>query len=304
MANSILKDLPKAKGEISAGHPLANLTRFKVGGAAEAFFSPRDTDDLVRFLRHAPKDMNVHALGFGSNVLVRDGGVKGIVVRLQSEHFSRIEVRPDQREIRCGAFASNLAIAKAAMESGIAGFEFLYGIPGSIGGGVPTNAGCFGGQLSDILVEIETADKRTGETKTLSAEECGLGYRESNVPESEIITSVLLRGQAGDKEKIRARMDKIKEKKDSTQPTFAKTAGSVFKNPEGRPAWKLINDAGCQDMRVGGASVSPMHANFIVNDGGATAADIEDLAEKIRSTVYKEFGVMLEYEIKIIGSRK
>ena len=226
-----------------------------MGGAAEVLFSPFDTDDLARFLKHAPKDMNVHALGFWSNILIRDGGIKGIVVRPGSEHFSKIEVRADAREIKCGAFSSNIAIAKAAAEAGIAGFEFLCGIPGSIGGAIITNAGCFGGEVKNILVEIETVNSQTGAAGTLAADECGLGYRQSKVPESLVIVSALLRGRKGAPEKILARMEGIREKKDKAQPTGAKTAGSVFKNPEGHAAWKLIKDAGCQGMREGGAIV-------------------------------------------------
>ena len=301
--SAIPKELPKAKGKIEADRGLAEFTRFRVGGPAEILFSPLDTDDLAHFLRHAPKDMNVHALGFGSNVLIRDGGIKGIVVRLGAEHFSKIDARVEAFEIRCGAFASNISVAKAAAEAGIAGFEFLYGIPGSIGGAIITNAGCFGGEVKDILTEIETINVQSGETKKIAGAECGLGYRHSGVPDSQIITRAILRGRVGEREKILARMEEIQEKKDKSQPTHAKTAGSVFKNPEGHAAWKLIKDAGCQGMKEGCAAISEAHANFIVNEGGASAADIEDLAEKARFAVHEKFGITLEYEIKILGSR-
>ena len=303
MAGDIIKYMPKVKGEITAGKGLAEFTRYRTGGSAEIFFSPADMSDLAQFLRRAPKDMNIYALGFGSNILIRDGGIGGIVIRLGSEHFSKTEVRPDTFEIKCGAFAPSAAIAKAACDAGIAGMEFLSGIPGSIGGAVLMNAGCFGGEVKSILVEIEAVDKRTGEIKILQADECSLAYRNSEVPESLVITSALLRGRAGKREKIIEKMEKIKQKKDATQPTYAKTAGSVFKNPEGQSAWKLIKDTGCQGLKLGGAAVSPLHANFIINENDATSADIEDLAEKIRFAVYEKFGIMLEYEIKILGAR-
>jgi UDP-N-acetylmuramate dehydrogenase len=228
----------------------------------------------------------------------------GISVQLRSEYFSRIEADPDGCRLKCGAFASNIAIARFALEHSIEGMEFLSGIPGSIGGSAIANAGCCGGELKDILVSIEAVDKQTGAAKTLAAEKCALSYRSSSISDGLIITSVTLAGRIGSAERIEKKMREIKEKKDKSQPTYARTAGSVFKNPEGRLAWQLIRDAGCQGMRLGGAIISPIHANFIINDADATSADIEDLAEKARMAVYEKFGIMLEYEMKIIGSRK
>ncbi|MDR2099067.1 MAG: UDP-N-acetylmuramate dehydrogenase [Rickettsiales bacterium] len=304
MSDSTIDGLPKARGMLAERFPLAPLTRFKTGGEAEVFFAPADIDDLSRFLKKAPKDMNVHALGFGSNILIRDGGLSGITVQLKSERFSAIEHDPDGKKLKCGAFASNMAIAKLALEKSIAGMEFLFGIPGSIGGSAITNAGCCGAELKDILVSIETVNAQTGEKGVMSAAECGFGYRSSLIPAGLIITSATLAGTEGNAAEIEKKMNAIRDKKDKSQPTYTKTAGSVFKNPEGRLAWQLIRDAGCQGMRIGGAAISPVHANFIVNESDATSADIEDLADKVRGAVYEKFGITLEYEMKIVGSRK
>ena len=305
MENSVIKNLPKVKGELLENYNLANFTRFKTGGIAEVFFTPKDKKDLMDFLKHAPKDMYIHTLGFGSNLLIRDGVLNGITIRLQSDAFNSIEIdESDDCKIICGAFASNIAISKFAMEHSIAGFEFLFGIPGSIGGAVITNAGCFKQEIKDILVEIEVVNKLTGKVKTIPASDCGLIYRDSSIKPKYIITSVVLKGKKGDSKKIQETMDNILKEKDSVQPTYTKTAGSTFKNPVGHSAWKLIKDAGCQGMKYGDAIVSPMHANFIINEGNATSADIEELAEQVRYKVYEKFGIMLEYEIKIIGSRK
>ena len=305
MDNNYLKDLPKVKGELLFNYSLQNLTRFKTGGVAEVFFSPKDKKDLVDFLKHAPKDMNIYTLGFGSNILIRDGLLNGIVIRLQSSAFNYINLLSnDDYTISCGAFASNIAISRFAMEHNIKGLEFLFGIPGSIGGAILTNAGCFKREIKDILVEIEVVDKITGEVSVLSCDECKLSYRESDISSRLIITSVILRGEQGDSKIIQQTMDNILKEKDAAQPIYTKTAGSTFKNPPNASAWKLIRDAGCQGLRLGGAIVSTKHANFIINDNNATSADIEDLAEKVRFLVYEKFGIMLEYEIKIIGARK
>ncbi|MGN0929068.1 MAG: UDP-N-acetylmuramate dehydrogenase [Alphaproteobacteria bacterium] len=305
MESSVMKDLPRVKGELLENYNLANFTRFKTGGMAEVFFSPKDKKDLIDFLKHAPKDMPIHILGFGSNVLIRDGILNGITIRLQSEAFNNIEIAKDDNcKVVCGAFASNIALSKFAMENKIKGFEFLFGIPGSIGGAILTNAGCFKAEVKDILLEIEIVNKLNGEVKTIPASECGLVYRDSSISPDYIITSVVLKGVVGDSKKIQEKMDKILKEKDAAQPTYTKTAGSTFKNPEGHSAWKLIKDAGCQGLKLGGAIISPLHANFIINENEATSADIEELAEKVRYAVYEKFGIMLEYEIKIIGSRK
>ncbi len=299
-----MKDLPKVKGELLEDYELASLTRFKTGGVAEVYFSPRDVDDLSNFLKKAPKDMPIHIIGFGSNVLIRDGVLNGIVIRLQNDNFSQIE-KIDDTTIRCGAFTSSIAISKFCAENNISGMEFLFGIPGTIGGAILTNAGCFGGEMKDIVVSVDAIDKINGEKKTFSLDECGFSYRKSNISSRWVFTSVVIKGVAGKKEEILKKMDEIKTKKDSVQPTYTKTTGSTFKNPSTEhPAWKLIKEAGCQGMKLGGAVVSPVHANFIVNEDNATSADIEDLAEKVRLMVYEKFGIMLEYEIKIIGSRK
>ncbi len=300
----MMKDLPKVKGDLFENYELANLTRFKTGGVAEIYFSPKNVEDLSYFLRKAPKEMPIHVLGFGSNVLIRDGKLNGITIRLQNDSFSTIEALEDNT-LKCGAFASTIAISKFAAENNISDMEFLFGIPGTIGGSILTNAGCFDGEINDILVSLEAVNKVTGEIKTFSKEDCGFSYRKSSIGEDWIFTSVLVKGRSGNKDVIFEKMNTIKEKKDKAQPTYTKTSGSTFKNPsKENPAWKLIKEAGCQGMKLGGAVVSSVHANFIVNEDNATSADIEDLAEKVRSIVYDKFGIMLEYEIKIIGSRK
>ncbi|MBP3615454.1 MAG: UDP-N-acetylmuramate dehydrogenase [Alphaproteobacteria bacterium] len=299
-----MKDLPKVKGELLENYELASLTRFKTGGVAEIYFSPRDVDDLTSFLKKAPKDMPIHVIGFGSNILIRDGVLNGIVIRLQNDNFSKIE-KIDDITLKCGAFASSIAVSKFCAENGIAGMEFLFGIPGTIGGAILSNAGCFDREIKDIIVSFEAVDKLNGKRKIFTVDECGFAYRKSNISSRWIFTSVIIKGNTGKKEEILEKMDKIKEKKDSSQPTYTKTSGSTFKNPsKEHPAWKLIKESGCQGMKLGGAIVSPVHANFIVNEDNATSADIEDLAEQVRLKVYEKFGIMLEYEIKIIGSRK
>ncbi|MCR5506488.1 MAG: UDP-N-acetylmuramate dehydrogenase [bacterium] len=299
-----MKDLPKVKGELLEDYELANITRFKTGGVAEVYFSPRDVDDLSMFLKKAPKDMPIHVIGFGSNVLIRDGVFNGIIIRVQNDNFSKIE-KIDDTTLRCGAFTSSIAISKYCAENNISGMEFLFGIPGTIGGAILSNAGCFNGEMKDIVVSIDAVHKVDGQKRTFLLSECGFSYRKCSIPSDWIFTSVVIRGSQGKKDEILAKMEEIKTKKDSAQPTYTKTSGSTFKNPSSaQPAWKLIKEAGCQGMKLGGAVVSPIHANFIVNEDNATSADIEDLAEKVRLMVYEKFGIMLEYEIKIIGSRK
>ena len=301
-----MSDLPKVKGDIFENYNLANLTRFKTGGVAEVYFSPKDVDDLSSFLKKCPKDMPIHTIGFGSNILIRDGILNGITIRLQNECFSNIDpVAGQEYTFKCGAFASNIAIAKFMAENNVKGMEFLYGIPGTIGGAILSNAGCFGREVKDIIVEVEGINTITGEKKVFTVDECGLSYRKCSLPADWIFVSVTIRGEKGVCADIQKAMDEIKTKKDASQPTMTKTSGSTFKNPStDNPAWKLIKEAGCQGLRLGDAVVSEKHANFIVNVGNATSADIEDLAETVRTKVYEKFGIMLEYEIKIMGSRK
>ena len=301
-----MKNLPKVKGDLIENYKLASFTRFKTGGVAEVYFSPKDVDDLSYFLKKCPKDMPIHTIGFGSNILIRDGVLNGITIRLQNDAFTRIlPVDGDEYTFKCGAFTSSIAIAKYMAENNVSGMEFLYGIPGTIGGAILTNAGCFGREVKDIIVSIDAVNKLNGEQKTFSLDECGFGYRKCNLPAEWIFVAVTIRGIKGEKEQILKTMEEIKNKKDSSQPTMTKTSGSTFKNPSSEnPAWKLIKEAGCQGLRLGDAMVSEKHANFIVNVGNATSADIEDLAETVRAKVYEKFGIMLEYEIKIMGSRK
>ncbi|MDR1009337.1 MAG: UDP-N-acetylmuramate dehydrogenase [Rickettsiales bacterium] len=286
---------------VKRNFPLGPLTRFKTpGGLADIFAEPSDLTSLAEFLKAAPKEIPVRALGLGSNMLIRDGRLEGITIRLSYDYFTKIEVADDI--ITAGAGAPGILVAKTALENSIGGFEFLSVIPGTMGGALPTNAGCFGQALSNILQSVEFIDTATGEIQILPASSLSLAYRMATLPKNSIATKLILKGAPAAAE-IQAKMDDMKAKKDAAQPSYARTAGSTFKNPpDAPPAWKLIQDTGLQGARIGDAVVSPKHANFIVNEGSATAADIEGLAEKVRSAVFAKSGIMLEYEMKIIGS--
>jgi len=277
-------------------HPLAQYTRFKTGGPAELYFEPTSADELKEFLHSFKRDTPIHILGGGSNVLIRDGGVKGLVIRPK---FQGVKTEGDK--IYCGSGVPCGLVAKFAADANISGLEFLACIPGTMGGALYGNAGCFGREMKDIFVSAGAVDLKTGEEVEVSP---SFSYRSSGLSSNLLITSMELKGEPGDKSEITAKIAELFEKKSASQPVAEKTAGSTFKNPSpDKPAWELIEGAGLQGARVGGAEVSRLHANFIINTGMATSADIESLAELIRLKVREKSGITLEYEIKIIGSK-
>lgn len=289
---------PDLRGRLVEGQRLSDLVWFRVGGPAELLFSPQDEDDLAYFLKRLPADVPVTTIGLGSNLLVRDGGLPGVTIRL-GRAFAAIEPRPDAR-LFAGAAAADRRVAMAAQEAGIGGFAFYFGVPGSIGGALRMNAGANGAETADRVVEVYGVD-RTGARRTFSRAEMGYSYRHSDAPEDVIFTGALFEGRAQDPAAIRAEMDEVARHREATQPVKARTGGSTFKNPPGHAAWKLIDQAGLRGFSLGGAQVSEMHCNFLLNTGGATGAEIEALGEEIRRRVRAASGVELEWEIKRIG---
>jgi len=289
--------LPPVRGTYTENAPLKDLVWFRAGGPAEILFRPADTEDLATFLYAKPADLPVTAIGVGSNLLIRDGGIPGVVVRLPGS-FGKISA--EGTRVRAGAAALDATVARAAGEVGIAGLEFLRGIPGTIGGALRMNAGCYGREISDIFIEAK-AVAGNGNIVTLQASDMVFVYRRTGVPEDLIFVEALLAGEAGDPNEIRARMNALVEQRESTQPVKAKTGGSTFKNPPGHKAWQLIDQAGCRGLRHGAAQVSEKHCNFLINSGDATAADIEAVGEEVRARVKETFGIELEWEIKRVG---
>ncbi|MDO8799889.1 UDP-N-acetylmuramate dehydrogenase [Phenylobacterium sp.] len=293
--------LPKVRGRLLADEPLAPFTWFRVGGPAELLFLPQDEDDLADFLRGLDPAVPVTVLGVGSNTLVRDGGVEGVVIRLAGRSFGKIEPRGDNR-IYAGAAALDAMVAREAGKAGIAGLEFYRGVPGSIGGAAMMNAGCYGAETKDVLVEAY-AVTRAGERKTFSNAEMGFSYRKSAKAAAGglIFTGALFEGTPDDPAAVEARMAEITARRETTQPIREKTGGSTFKNPPGHSSWKLVDEAGWRGKPFGGAMFSPLHANFLINTGEATAADLEGLGEAVRADVKAKTGIELEWEIKRIG---
>ena len=289
--------LPAVRGRLSAGAPLAGVTWFRVGGPAEVLFRPADAYDLADFLAACPEDVPVTVVGVASNLLIRDGGVPGVVIRLGGPFAS---LRIDGCTVSVGGAALDLNIALAARMAGVAGLEFLSGIPGTIGGALRMNAGAFGREVSDVLVSTEAVD-RSGRRFTVAAAELGLSYRRCAAPADWIFVAATLQGEPGDAAEITARIDDIARKRAESQPVRARTGGSTFANPPGHKAWELIDRAGCRGLTIGGAQVSEKHCNFLLNLGEASAADIEGLGEEVRRRVFETSGVELEWEIKRIG---
>ena len=294
-------NLPKVRGKLLADEPLAPFTWFRVGGPADLLFLPQDEDDLADFLRGLDPAVPVTVLGVGSNTLVRDGGVEGVVIRLAGRAFGQIEPRGDNR-IYAGAAALDAMVAREAGKAGIAGLEFYRGVPGSIGGAAMMNAGCYGAETKDVLVEAY-AVTRAGERKTFSNAEMGFSYRKSAKAAQGglIFTGALFEGAPDDPAAVEARMAEITARRETTQPIREKTGGSTFKNPPGHSSWKLVDEAGWRGKPFGGAMFSPLHSNFLINTGDATAADLEGLGEAVRSDVKAKTGIELEWEIKRIG---
>jgi UDP-N-acetylmuramate dehydrogenase len=290
--------VPDLRGTLEANARMAPLSWFRTGGPAQVLFTPADEDDLAAFLAALDRDVPVLVVGLGSNLLVRDGGVEGVVIRL-GKAFGEIAVEPGRR-VRAGAGAPDVKVARAAAEAGIAGLSFLRGIPGAVGGALRMNGGAYGGETKDVLVEARGVT-RTGERVIYSNAEMGFTYRHTRVPEDVIFTEALFEGRPGEPEAILAEMNAITEARSSTQPVNTRTGGSTFKNPPGRKAWQLIDEAGCRGLRRGDAQVSEMHCNFLVNHGAATAAEIEGLGEEVRRRVRETSGVELHWEIKRVG---
>jgi len=299
-------DLPPVRGQLLKGESLGPFTWFRVGGPADALFLPADAADLAEFLANLSEDIPILPIGVGSNMIVRDGGVPGVVIRLAGRAFAQIEPLGDAR-IKAGAGALDSMVAKGAAKAGIAGMEFYVGVPGTIGGALTMNAGCYGRETTDVLVEA-TALNRKGERVTLSHADFGFTYRHNALPEGYIFLDATFQGTPGDPEEIAARMSEITAKREGSQPIREKTGGSTFKNPlapDGTKlsAWMLNDEAGMRGYRRGGAQVSEKHANFLINTGDATAADIEGLGEEVRAAVKAKHGIELEWEIKRIGRR-
>jgi UDP-N-acetylmuramate dehydrogenase len=295
---SLKAAMPALRGRLLPNQSLAELTWFRVGGPAQVLFMPEDEGDLAHLLAHLPADIPVTVIGLGSNLIVRDGGVAGVVIRL-GRGFGDVTIENGTR-VRAGAAVPDVRVAKTAQEAGIAGLAFLRGIPGAVGGALRMNGGAYGGETKDVLVEARGVD-RAGNVKVFANADMHYGYRHCGVAEDVIFTQALFAGRPGDAEAIAAEMDKITSSREATQPIKSRTGGSTFKNPPGRKAWRLIDAAGCRGLVVGDAQVSEMHCNFLINRGNARAADIEALGEEVRRRVRETSGVELEWEIKRIG---
>jgi len=286
------------RGTLTKDAPLAKLVWFKSGGNADWLFEPADLDDLQSFLAGLGGDTPVMALGLGSNMIVRDGGVPGVVVRL-GKAFANVQDKGDC-VLECGGGASGILVSSTARDAGIAGLEFLRGIPGTVGGFVRMNGGAYGREVADILLDCDVV-LPDGECITLPAEDLQYSYRHSALPEGAIVVSARFRGTPGDPVAIGAEMDRIAQAREESQPLRTKTGGSTFKNPDGYKAWQLVDEAGCRGLTMGGAQVSEKHTNFLINTGDATSADIEGLGEEVRRRVYRNSGISLEWEIQRVG---
>jgi UDP-N-acetylmuramate dehydrogenase len=289
--------LPELRGRLLANQSLAEFTWFRVGGPAQVYYMPEDEDDLAYALRNLPAEIPVTVVGGGSNLIVRDGGVPGVVVRL-GRGFNAVSVEPEYR-IRAGTAMLDVMVARAARDAGVAGLAFYSGIPGTVGGALRMNGGAYGGETKDVLIEARGID-REGNLRTFSNADMSFTYRHCGVPDDVIFTQALFQGRAGEVEAISAEMAEIKKKREASQPRN-RTGGSTFKNPPGRSAWKLVDEAGCRGLQIGQVKVSDLHSNFLISLDGATAKDIETLGETVRARVKEHSGIELEWEIKRIG---
>jgi len=297
----LLQRLPQVRGRLKPNALMSSLTWFRVGGPAEVLFTPEDEDDLVEFLGQLDEDIPVYTVGVGSNLLVRDGGVAGVVIRL-GRGFGDLAVK-EGHQISCGTAVPDIRLARFALEHLIDGLTFFRGIPGTIGGALRMNAGAHGGETKDVLIEARAVDRK-GNVSVLSNRDMKFEYRHSGAPLDLIYTQALFQGKPGTAENIQAQMEKITELRENAQPVKSRTGGSTFKNPEGEKSWQLIDAAGMRGARVGGAQVSEMHCNFLINEGDATASDIETLGENVRTRVKENSGVDLDWEIRRIGVEK
>jgi UDP-N-acetylmuramate dehydrogenase len=297
-ASPLIERLPAVRGSLKSQFDLSSFTWFRVGGAAEVLFSPADEADLVDFLAALDGDVPVTVIGVGSNLLVRDGGVRGVCVRL-GRGFSQISAEPGDR-LRVGTAVPDVKVARAALDAGLAGLSFLRGIPGTIGGALRMNGGAYGRETKDVVIEARAVD-RQGNVSVLSLADLDYSYRHSGAADDLIFTEALLQGSPGDPETIASEMHAITEAREQSQPVRSRTGGSTFKNPPNGKAWQLIDAAGMRGHCVGAAMVSEKHCNFLINTGGATGADLETLGELVRARVFETSGVELEWEIRRIG---
>ena len=293
----LIDRLPKVRGRYAENVRLAPYVWFRVGGPAEVLYRPADTDDLAAFLAAKPADVAVTVIGAGSNLLVRDGGVAGVVVKLDRP-FAKIAIAG--AVVTAGAMALGIKVSIACREAGLGGLEFLSGVPGTIGGALRMNAGAYGRETKDVAIDADALDAK-GARHRFAVAEMGMSYRHSSVPEDWIFVAARLQGRSESKEAITRRMAEIGAEREGSQPVRTRTGGSTFKNPPGAHAWELIDRAGCRGLRRGNAIVSEMHCNFLVNTGGATASDLEGLGEEVRRRVFEATGVRLEWEIRRIG---
>jgi UDP-N-acetylmuramate dehydrogenase len=299
LAADLKARLPQLRGRLMSNQPLAELTWFRVGGPAQVLFMPEDEADLAYFLGQLPAEIPVTVVGLGSNLIVRDGGVPGVVIRL-GRRFGEVKVEEDTR-IRAGTAVPDVKVSRAAQEAAITGLAFFRGIPGAIGGALRMNGGAYGRETKDALIEARGVD-RQGRVRVFANADMHYTYRHCGAPDDVIFTQALFQGAPGDPATIAAEMEKITESREATQPIKSRTGGSTFKNPPGHKAWQLIDAAGCRGLKHGGAQVSEMHCNFLINLGSATAADIEALGETVRRRVMENSGIELEWEIKRIGA--
>ena len=294
----LIDNLPPVRGQLSENAAISRFTWFRVGGPAEILYEPADRDDLAAFLAAKPDDIGVTVIGVGSNLLVRDGGIPDVTIKL-GRAFSQVEISGDT--VTVGAGAVDVTVSRAARDSGLGGLEFLSGIPGTIGGAVRMNAGAYGRETKDVLTAIEAVSAE-GKIHQVAANSLTFSYRHCDAPNDWIITQAVLKGMEEAPDIIAARMAEINEAREETQPIRTRTGGSTFKNPPGAKAWQLIEAAGCRGLRRGGAQVSDLHCNFLINTGEATATDLEGLGEDVRRRVFEKSGITLDWEIKIVGT--
>ncbi|MBM3545039.1 MAG: UDP-N-acetylmuramate dehydrogenase [Alphaproteobacteria bacterium] len=299
LESRLAADLPGLRGRLMPHAPLKDLTWFRVGGPAEVLYLPADEADLAYFLKELPAEIPVTVIGLGSNLLVRDGGIEGVVIRLGGKGFGETTIEEGSR-LRAGAAVPDVKVARAAADAGIAGLSFYRGIPGCVGGALRMNGGAHGRETCEVLVEARAVD-RLGKVHVVPVAEMHYGYRYCGAPEDFIFTEALFQGEPGDPQAILAEMDNIAAYREEVQPIKSRTGGSTFKNPPGHKAWQLIDAAGCRGLSVGDARVSEMHCNFLINEGNATGADLEALGETVRKRVRAQSGVELEWEIKRLG---
>ena len=298
ITSELMAALPDLRGRLAANVVLGEITWFRVGGPAQVLFTPADETDLAYFLKNGPADLPVYVIGLGSNLLVRDGGVPGVVIRL-ARGFGEITIEEGCR-VRAGTAVPDVKVARAAADAGISGLAFYRGIPGSIGGALRMNAGAHGSETKDVLIGARAVD-REGTIHELSLADMGYTYRHCSLPADWIFTEALFQGRPGNPEEIAKEMGEVAEYREQNQPIRERTGGSTFKNPPGHSAWKLVDAAGCRGFRVGGAKVSEMHCNFLINDQSATGEDVERLGETVRARVKATSGVVLDWEIIRLG---